>query len=82
MNLNQGYTVKLIFLALKSPEDAIARVALRVRQGGHNVPVEIIRRRFATGLINFEEKYRYPVDYWQRFDNSGAVPRLVEEGGK
>lgn len=35
-----GYRVKLIFLQLASPEEAIARVMLRVRQGGHNVPEE------------------------------------------
>lgn len=38
-----GYVVKLIFLQLASPEDAIARVALRVRQGGHDIPQETIR---------------------------------------
>lgn len=43
---DSGYTVKLIFLSLTSPEDAITRVAIRVRQGGHDIPVEIIRRRF------------------------------------
>lgn len=40
-----GYTVKLIFLSLASADEAIARVAMRVRQGGHDVPSEVIRRR-------------------------------------
>ena len=44
-----GYRVKLIFLQLDSPEEAIARVAQRVRQGGHDIPQAIIRRRFAAG---------------------------------
>ncbi len=75
-----GYQVKLLYLSLASEEEAIARVALRVRQGGHNIPVDVIRRRFAGSLKNFHEIYRQRVDYWQWFDNSGTVPRLREEG--
>lgn len=75
-----GFTVKLIFLALHTPDEAIARVAMRVRQGGHDVPPEVIRRRFASGMRNFLEVYRHRVDYWQWFDNSGRAPRLLEEG--
>lgn len=75
-----GYVVKLIFLALASPEEAIARVAVRVRQGGHHVPDETIRRRFAAGLAHFRDVYRQRVDFWQLFDNSGESPLLVEEG--
>jgi predicted ABC-type ATPase len=58
----------------------IARVALRVRQGGHSVPPEVIRRGFATGTENFLQIYRHRVDYWQLFDNSGRLPQLLEEG--
>jgi hypothetical protein len=39
-----------------------------------------IRRRFITGLRNFQQVYRDRVDDWQWFDNSGPVPRLLEEG--
>ncbi|MEX1128594.1 MAG: AAA family ATPase [Vicinamibacterales bacterium] len=39
-----GYRVKLVFLSLPTPEDAIARVAMRVAQGGHDVPAATIRR--------------------------------------
>jgi predicted ABC-type ATPase len=75
-----GYTVKLIFLSLRTPDDAIARVATRVRQGGHHVPESVIRRRFAAGLRNFTDTYRHQVNYWQWFDNSGLDPLLIEEG--
>ena len=75
-----GYTVKLIFLSLASPEEAVARVAMRVRQGGHNIPEATIRRRFAAGLNHFRQIYRHRVDFWQLFDNSGEVPLLLEEG--
>jgi predicted ABC-type ATPase len=75
-----GFVVELFFLSLPTDEDAIARVATRVRQGGHDVPPAVIRRRFKTGLRNFLQVYRDRVDYWQWFDNSGPVPRLLEEG--
>ena len=75
-----GYIVELIFLALASPDDAIARVAMRVRQGGHDVPPEVIRRRFASGMRHFLDVYRRRVDFWQWYDNSGPRPRLLKEG--
>jgi predicted ABC-type ATPase len=75
-----GFVVELIFLSLRSPEEAIARVAARVRQGGHDVPPVVIRRRFIAGMRNFLQVYLNRVDDWQWFDNSGPVPRLMEEG--
>jgi predicted ABC-type ATPase len=75
-----GFIVKLIFLSLTSVEEAIARVALRVQQGGHDVPEAVIRRRFTSGMRNFLEIYRHRVDYWVLIDNSGSVPRWIEEG--
>ena len=76
-----GYRVKLLYLSLASEEEAIARVAMRVRQGGHNIPVDVIRRRFVSSLKNFQDVYRLRVDYWQWFDNSGSRPQMMGEGG-
>jgi len=76
----EGYTVKLIFLKLSSVEEALARVAMRVRQGGHDVPADVVRRRFEAGWRHFEDIYRHRVDYWQCFDNSGPSPVLLSEG--
>ena len=73
-----GYRVKLIFLQLASAEEAIARVAQRVRQGGHNIPENVIRRRFAAGLENFERRYTPIVDAWALYDNSGNEPLLLD----
>lgn len=75
-----GYTVELIFLSLGSAEEAISRVAMRVRQGGHRVPPEVIRRRFESGMRNFLDVYRYRVDVWQLFDNRQWKPLLLDEG--
>lgn len=75
-----GYRVELFFLSLPTPEDAIARVALRVRQGGHNIPEMVIRRRFASGHVNFGRIYRRLVDAWAMYDNSGKEPKLLDWG--
>ena len=75
----RGYRVKLFFLRLPSPEVAIARVARRVLQGGHDVPETVIRRRFEAGLRNFEQVYRDLVDGWALYDNSGVEPELLME---
>lgn len=48
-----GYHIKLIFLGLPNAETAIARVAERVRQGGHDIPEAAIRRRFIAGRENY-----------------------------
>ena len=76
----QGYKVSLYFLSLPAVDIAIARVASRVRQGGHDVPEPVIRRRFASGLKNFQSFYKNAVDDWAIYDNSGAEPVIIEWG--
>jgi predicted ABC-type ATPase len=77
-----GYRVHLLFLSLSHPDLAVARVAERVRQGGHDVPEPVVRRRFAAGLRNFVSLYRSLADAWQMFDNSApSGPRLIATGG-
>jgi predicted ABC-type ATPase len=75
-----GYYVKLIFLSLPTADLAVARVAARAAQGGHNVPEEVVRRRFDAGLENFEHLYRGLVDTWALHDNSESMPRLIVSG--
>jgi len=76
-----GYFVKLIFLNLPTPDLAVARVAARVAQGGHNVPESVIRRRFDRSLRNFRELYSALVNRWEWYDNSGITPQLISAGG-
>ncbi|MDE8343936.1 MAG: zeta toxin family protein [Acidocella sp.] len=78
----QGYRVSLFFLKLPNVETAIARVAARVRQGGHNIPEPVIRRRFAMGWNNFQKYYKLAVDDWAVYDNAGAEPTVLEWGEK
>jgi predicted ABC-type ATPase len=51
-----------------------------VTQGGHNVPANVVRRRFDLGLNNFQTIYRYEVDFWHLYHNSGDILKLVDEG--
>ena len=76
-----GYHVTLYFLSLSDPEMAVARVAERVRQGGHSIPEATIRRRFISGQTNLDEIYRELVNEWRLFDNDGSHPVLIESGG-
>lgn len=75
-----GYHIEVIFLWLPSPQVALRRIATRVRQGGHDVPHHEVLRRFDRGLKNFHVVYRSLADTWTMYDNSGEVPRLLEEG--
>lgn len=75
-----GYHVKLLFLSLPTVEIAMARVAARVAQGGHDVPELVIRRRYAIGMTNFRDVYCAQVDAWALYDNTGPVPVLLESG--
>lgn len=75
-----GYKVKLVFLSLPDADLAVARVAARVAQGGHQVPEQTVRRRFASGLRHFEQVYRQLVNNWALYDNSGPLPRLLASG--
>ena len=75
-----GYGFYLVFLWLPNEDFAVARVAERVRMGGHDVPEETIRRRYHAGLYNFFKLYRRLADRWYFYDNSGDEPRLIAYG--
>ncbi len=76
-----GYKVHLVFLWLPSADEAVARVAERVRAGGHHVPEPTIRRRYDAGLKNLLTIYMSLADTWQVVDNSVARrPRSVAAG--
>ena len=74
----QGYRVELYYLRLPSPDVAVDRVGRRVREGGHHIPEDVIRRRFELGWHNFLFLYRDIVDTWELYDNSGTAPLLLD----
>jgi len=78
---SSGYRTHLVFLSLPTPDLAVARVAERVRNGGHHVPEDVVRRRYTAGLRNIA-LYSSLVDSWQVYDNARlAGPRLIASGG-
>ena len=76
----KGYRIKLIFLSLPSVDLAIRRVGIRVSQGGHNIPVNTIRRRYESGLNNFNNIYKQLADAWALYDSSHGKPILIDRG--
>ncbi len=77
---NLGFTIKLLFFWLPSIEMAINRVAIRVSEGGHNIPNDIIARRYSRGIDNLFKIYIPLCDDWAVFDNSNNKPELIAEG--
>lgn len=75
-----GYRVEIVYLRLRSSRLALRRIATRVRQGGHDVPVKDVVRRFQRGWGNFESVYRPLADSWAVYENSNRTPRLLERG--
>ena len=80
----KGYFVTLFYFWLPTPEQAIERVATRVREGGHNIPSDVIRRRYANGIKNLTALYIPLCNYWAIYDNSSADEqiRIIALGGK
>ena len=72
-----GYRVILYFLWLPSADIAVARVANRVRQGGHDIPEAVIRRRYESGLRNFFQFYAPLADAWGLFYANTLKPKLI-----
>jgi predicted ABC-type ATPase len=79
--IKTGYGFGLVFLWLPTPDVAVRRVAERVRMGGHDVPQQVVRRRYRAGLANFFRLYQPMATAWRVYDNSlGPTPRLVAAG--
>lgn len=69
-----GYKIELIYIFIESAEEAIRRIEIRVKKGGHPVPKKDIKkdieRRFKRSKVNFWNIYRTLVDSWKIFLNS------------
>jgi predicted ABC-type ATPase len=75
----QGWRISHYYLWLPSPELSIARVARRVREGGHPIPSDVIFRRFKTGLWNMRHLYLPLADTAAIYDNSGEKRILIAD---
>lgn len=76
----KGYKVILIFFWLSSPDLAVKRVEIRVKEGGHDIPENVIRRRYENGLSNFFNIFKTIVDEWMLIDNSEVPYKIIAEG--
>lgn len=75
----EGYFVTLLFFWLKNTELAKERVKTRVLEGGHNIPEDIIERRYLNGIINLFDIYLPIVNQVLIFDNSEGKHKLIAE---
>lgn len=73
-----GYRVELIYLRPPSADFSVARVARRVAQGGHGIPEDTLRRRFALSLDYLETVYKPLVDSWEVYASSDEGLELLE----
>jgi predicted ABC-type ATPase len=80
----EGYKEIFFFVWLPTVEMSLSRVHDRVLRGGHNIPKDVVRRRFGRSIQNFFHDYGPLADSWTLFNNSGMAPRLMafEQGGE
>ncbi len=76
---SSGYRLNLIYFWLQSPELALERVHRRVASGGHNIPEDVVRRRYERGRNNLMQLYLPLCHTWVIYNNSGDEPHLVAE---
>ena len=74
-----NYNTTLLFFWLRNSDLAKERVKTRVKEGGHNIPTDLIERRYVNGIINLFDIYLEIVDQILIFDNSEGKPILIAE---
>ena len=74
---DRGYQIHLFYLWIHSIDVALERIAGRVKMGGHNVPEDVVRRRYHKGISNFSRLYQPLTDSWAIYDNSTDTPHLI-----
>ena len=75
----KGYRVTLLFFWLQNIELAKERVKIRVSEGGHNIDLEVIERRYLRGIENLFKIYLPVVDGALIFDNSRGQHELLAD---
>lgn len=72
-----GYRVHLFYLWVPAVDLSLLRIKNRVVEGGHDVLISDVRRRFTRSMDNFFNTYMPFADTWMLFDNSGGRPVLA-----
>lgn len=75
-----GYKIILIYIYVETVEEAIHRIDIRIKKGGHLVPQKDIIRRFKRSKDNFWNIYRKKADIWKIFLNSKDEFLLIAAG--
>lgn len=75
-----GYEVHILYVWLRTPGLAVRRVRARVREGGHGIPEEVVRRRYTRSASNLFRLYLPLASTWRLYDNSGRALRLIAAG--
>lgn len=78
----RGFEVTIVFIFVDSADVCVARVAERVRKGGHDVPEDDIRRRYRRSTNNFWTIYRELADQWVVLYNGGSRIQDVSAGSQ
>lgn len=76
---SSGYKINILFFYLNSYHIAYRRVTERVKHGGHNIPRNVIKRRYIRGVINLINIYKNICDFCLIVNNSGKVPKIIAE---
>jgi predicted ABC-type ATPase len=74
-----GLATSLLYFSVRTPEICLERIARRVAEGGHDVPADIVRRRFVRSSANLPG-YLALSDLWRIYEASGPAPALALEG--
>jgi len=74
----RDYNVSLVYLRLNSVADSLDRVRRRVKAGGHNIPPEVIERRFHKSISYFETIYKPIVNHWYVWESREGKFALVD----
>lgn len=77
----RGFTIELHFVWIPNPREAIRRVRQRVREGGHHVPADDIKRRFERSIRHFVDDYVPLADRWALWDNSAPPAKALANSG-
>ena len=75
----KGYKIHIFFLWIPDADLGISRIKGRVAQGGHDVPIRDVLRRFKRSISNFFKLYQSLADSWMLFENAGIIPILIAE---
>lgn len=75
----RGYRILLHYIVIGSATQAVARVALRVKLGGHHVPEDDVRRRFDRSRRHFLEDYLPLADEWGLWENQSPPAAQIAD---